>query len=496
MTQEISAKKRVLVIGAGHCAYLVVNDIKARDLHYEIIGLVDDNSKLWGEVLEGFPILGPTEKIPVIAKERNADELLIAMPSITGEPLQRIIKLCRQTEKPIRIFPAVFDAIHYIDEMLLPQGEKSHINILAGKARGIIFEDFIKRSPPCLEIEKIKEAVEKSVILITGAAGSIGSSIARELIRINPKKLVLLDINEYGIFKLMQEINKPNVDIILGDIRNEAKLQTLFEMYHPNIVIHAAAYKHVPILEKHPEEAVLTNVFGTCNVLNLSSMYHVKKCVLISTDKAVNPLGVMGATKRLAELMVHNMPRNETVYSIVRFGNVIGSSGSLFPIWRKQIKTGKLDITHPKMTRYFMTIQEAALLTLQTLVMKGVIENAHNLFVFDMGKQHNILELATLFIECYNPEADNEIKFNFIGIRPGEKLREALFYNDEEYTKTYNDRIYAVRSKRELRDQNFFIKIENLRQILQSYNKKELIGALQKLVPEYKQIVQNVMQNS
>ncbi len=478
MLPSSKVKKKVLLVGAGHCASLVIENVKSRRLNYEIIGLVDDNPKLKNTKIDGSPILGAIKDIPTLAKKYGPDEILIAMPSVVGEPLRKIVNICKQTDKPIKIIPAVIDMVRYVDEQLLPPEEKKKkVNIVAGKLREINYLDFIKRSPPDLDIESIKKVVSQSVVLVTGAVGSIGKAVSKELVRLHPKKLILVDINESEMFNLALVFPHDQVEFIIGDIRDKGKMERVFKENKPDVVIHAAAYKHVPVMEKNPDEAIKTNIFGTRNILDLSDKYNVKRFVLISTDKAVNPIGVMGMTKRICEFMVTHFPKDKTAYSVVRFGNVMGSNGSLFTIWEKQIKTGKLDVTHPEMTRYFMSIQEAAMLILETLTMQN-----ESMFIFDMGKPLKIVDLAKLFIEHHGYETGKEVKLNFIGIREGEKLHEGLSHDDEELLQTKNVRIYAIKPRKAIYNNELASQIKALESKVDQGKEEELRSALKEIL--------------
>lgn len=473
-----TGKKRILLVGAGHCAQLVIEDVAKNNADLEIIGLVDDNPSLKKEKIGGKDVLGTTTDIPEIASNYAIDEIMITMPSVTGELLMRIVDICRATKKPIKIFPAVFDIMERIDEQFLPTGNTSRtVNVLKGKAREIRDEDFIKRTPPVLNIEKIKRIVGESNVLILGAAGSIGKSIVKELVRMTPKKLILLDINECGIFNLSQRYKEKWIESVIGDIRDEKKMEFIIKKERPDIILHAAAYKHVPLMERYPEEAVKTNTIGTWNLLKLAHTYACKNFIFISTDKAVYPAGIMGMTKRVGEMIAQHMPKEKTKYSIVRFGNVVGSSGSLFRIWNKQIKHGKIDVTNPAMTRYFMSIQEAAMLTLETLS----LNHKSNLYIFDMGEPINIGNLAKLFIKLKG-HSENEIAINIIGMREGEKMHERLYEDGEELEKTANQRIFAIRSKELKKDDEFFQRIEQLKQEAENVERENIYKLLQEII--------------
>lgn len=476
MNENNFKKKRLLIIGAGSCSKLILEEIKENSLKYNPIGIVDDNQALMGTLIEDVPVMGTTNQIEEIVNKEKIDEILIAMPSVSGKPLERIIKICKKTKKTTKIVPALFDIVKYVDKK--KKDEKVRVELLPGKIRPINYEDMIKRSSPEVNAGKLKEIIQKSSILITGAAGSIGSAVAQEIIKLNPKKLILIDINEYGIHKLMQQIKSDQVEIMLGDVKNKEKMMKIMKEKRPDIVIHAAAYKHVNIVEKNIDEAVTNNILGTYNMIKAAEACHAKLFVFVSTDKAVEPSSVMGYTKRVGELMTQYMPKNETKFCSVRFGNVVGSSGSLFDIWKRQIKEGKIDITDVNMTRYFMLIQEAAILILETLA----LSNEGETFVFDMGKPFKIVDLAKKFAEYHGYELDKEVKMNIIGKREGEKIDEKLLYETEEIEKTENERILKVKRKSEAGNGEFFKQVNEL--INNKGNEQEIVESLKQIVRE------------
>ncbi len=456
MNEEINGQKRLLIVGAGRCGELILEEIKQKKLHYNPIGFVDDNQQIIGKNVLGLPVLDNIDNIVRIIKEHDIDEILIAIPSLSGESLKRVIDKCKETKKQTKIVPALFDILRYMETEDIEK--KKTVDLLPGKIRNINYEDIVKRSPPAVDIEGVKKVIEGKTVMITGAAGSIGSVVSAQVIKFSPKRLILIDMSEYGIHKLLKNMKGENVEIILGDIKNEKKMEKIIKEKEVNIIINAAAYKHIDIVETNPEEAVMNNVLGTYNLLKLADKYKIDQLVLISTDKAVEPVSAMGSTKRICELMVQHMPKNKTRFSAVRFGNVIGSSGSLFEIWGNQIKEGRLDVTDANMTRYFMLTQEAAVLTLETLVFPE--ESA--IFTFDMGEPFKIMDLAKKWIEYNGFEVNKDIKINIIGIRKGERLHEKLVHNHEGLIRTKNERISMIKQNKSVKKEGFFGKIEEL----------------------------------
>ncbi len=427
-------KKRTLIYGAGDAGALVVREYIT---HYNgsqpVVGFIDDDIKKRNLIIHGIPVLGSKSDLPLIVEKYHIDEIIIAMPSVPGTVIREILETCKVHVTNIKILPGVYQLLN---------GE-----VTLSKIRPVDIEDLLGREPVRVNIAEISQYLKGKVVLVTGAGGSIGSELCRQVAIIGPSKLVLLGHGENSIHKIWLELQDkfPNLNIAIeiADVRDRDKLQLVFEEHKPNVVFHAAAHKHVPLMEMHPDEAIKTNVLGTKNVADMANSVKSDIFVLISTDKAVNPSSVMGATKRMAELIVQNMfKESETKYVAVRFGNVLGSRGSVVPVFKEQIaKGGPVTVTHPEMKRYFMTIPEAVQLVIQA----GAMAEGGEVFVLDMGEPVKIVDLATNLIKLSGFEPGKDIQIKFTGIRPGEKLFEELLTAEEGSASTRHKRIYVAR---------------------------------------------------
>ena len=428
------SQKQVLIVGAGDAGVLAARELKNRNYRDgRPIGFIDDDrSKLKLQLL-GIPVLGTRKDIVRIVKGHNIDEVIIAMPSASGDSVREIVQICEQSGVDLKIMPGVYDII---------SGD-----ISVNPIRQIQVEDLLGRDPVCVDLEEVAEYVAGETVFITGAGGSIGSEICRQIARFNPGKLVLLGHGENSIFEIEQELRAehPGIDYIteILDIQDRQKVYLIFERYKPGVVFHAAAHKHVPLMERNPEEALKNNVIGSQNLAEAADKTRVKTFVSISTDKAVNPTSVMGATKRTVEMLIQSLDqRSQTKFVAVRFGNVLGSSGSVIPTFKRQIaKGGPVTVTHPDMVRYFMTIPEAAQLVIQA----GAMAKGGEIFILDMGKPVKIVDLAKDLIRLSGFEPDVDIKIQFTGIRPGEKLFEELLTAEEGITSTKHSRIFVAK---------------------------------------------------
>jgi len=423
-------KKNLLIIGAGDAGITILKEInRHRELNYRIIGFLDDDTAKIGMYIHNVKVLGEISKLPRIIEKYKIDEIIIAIPSAKPSLIKKIVDLTKGKVK-LKILPGLYELIN---------GKVS-----ISRVRPLKLEDFLGREPVKINLEEVKGFIKEKKVLITGAAGSIGSELSRQIDGLNPEKLILLDIKESELYMLYHEL-KGKREIILGDIRDKEKMEEIFKKYKPDIVFHSAAYKHVPLMEDFPEEAVKTNVFGTLNLVEISDRFGVESFVFISTDKAVNPTSIMGLTKRIGEIIVQEFSkRSKTKFIIVRFGNVLGSNGSVIPLFKKQIEMGgPVTVTHPDMERYFMTIPEAVQLILQASSMgKG-----GEIFILDMGKPVKILDIAKSLIKIYGYEPDKDIKIVFTGIRPGEKLKEELWEDKENVKKSKHPKIFLVKEK-------------------------------------------------
>jgi FlaA1/EpsC-like NDP-sugar epimerase len=427
INQKNSQGKNTLIIGAGDGGAMVARELlNNSSLNLNPVGFIDDNRYKQKMAVYDVPVLGRRQDIPNIAKEYQVEEIIIAIPSASGRTIREIMDICRQTQARVRIF----------------QGTNE---LLADKYdfREIQMEDLLRREPVQLNLNKISGYIQNKTVLVSGAGGSIGSELCRQISRFSPQALVLVEYSENNLFQIELELKEvfPDLTIYsqLVDIKDRERLQKVFKEYQPQVVFHAAAYKHVPMMEKHPQSALRNNVIGTKNLAELADQYEVETFIFISTDKAVQPTSIMGATKRIGEMIIQEMNgKSYTNFAAVRFGNVLGSSGSVIPIFEKQIqKGGPVTVTDAQMTRYFMTIPEAVQLVIQA----GAMAQGGEIFVLDMGEPVKILDLAADLIRLHGLEPDKDIKIEITGIRPGEKLYEELFTANEKMTTTYHDRI-------------------------------------------------------
>ena len=467
-------KKRVLIVGAGSAGQMIAREIKNNDkLHAEVVGFVDDDARKIKTKILGIPVIGSTEEIPIIAKDDEIDEIIIAIPSATKEEMQRFVEKCRESGVKYKITPGF--------------GEILEGKLSVNRIRDVEIEDLLGRPPIQLKLAEIEKYLKDKVVLVTGAGGSIGGEIARQVSRYFPKNLILLDIAETPLFFIENHLKSTTTDLnlttVIGDVKNIDKMEQLFKSHKPDIVIHAAAYKHVPMMELNPDEAIWNNIFGTKVIADLSCKYEADKFILISTDKAVNPTNIMGATKRISELYIKTFPDGiKTKFIIVRFGNVLGSNGSVIPIFKEQIKNGgPVTVTHPEVTRYFMTIPEAVQLVLQA----GGIGKGGELFLLDMGEPVKILKLAEEMIRLSNFEPYKDIEIVFTGLRPGEKLYEELLLDEEGSTKTEYDKIWIAKQKPVDSDLILNI-ITELLEKSGSLNLSEIKDIMRRIIPNLK----------
>ncbi len=434
MTADKSLKKPVILVGAGQAGVLTLAEIKRRgDLDIDVKAFVDDDPAKHGAVINGVKVHGDVSTLPALVKKLGADHVIITIAQASREEFQKLLKVCQEIPIKVRTIPGLYELL---------QG-----NVTVSRIRDIEVEDLLGREPVELDHNSINKFLKDKIALVTGAGGSIGAELVRQLVNSKIKKLVLVERSEYALFQIQQEITAklPDADItpVIADICDSERMENIFFRFRPNVVFHAAAHKHVPLMETNASEALKNNVLGTKLVGELAGQYAADAFVLISTDKAVSPTSVMGATKRMAELVIQDLDREyDTRFLAVRFGNVIGSNGSVIPTFRDQIKRGgPVTVTHPEMTRYFMTIPEATQLVLQA----GAIGKGGDILVLDMGEPVKILDLArqTIRLSGLRPNVDIHIKFT--GMRPGEKLTEILETNDEKLLKTSHSKIFVSR---------------------------------------------------
>lgn len=423
--------KPVLLIGAGQGGVLAAREIHGRgDTGLAIKGFIDDDPKKQGSVLYGIKVLGTTEDMPRLVQALGIDHVVITIAAVSRNEIRRIVKLCEQVPVTVRIIPGLYEIL---------QG-----NVEVSFIRDVQIEDLLGREPVQLDEDDISRFLAGKTVMVTGAGGSIGSELARQIARFQPSSLLLVERAEFALFTIDRELRErwPELSIaaLVADVSNEARLRSIFETHRPQVVLHAAAHKHVPLMEHNASEAVRNNVLATRMLGGLAGEYGVQAFVMISTDKAVRPTSVMGASKRVAELVVQDLDgQYQTRYVAVRFGNVIGSTGSVIPIFQEQIrKGGPVTVTHPDMTRYFMTIPEAVQLVLQA----GAMGEGGEIFVLDMGQPVKILDLARDTIALSGLKLGEDIDIVFTGIRPGEKLFEELEVRDECLTKTRHPKIF------------------------------------------------------
>ena len=423
--------KRVLIIGAGSGGALVSNEYKKfPQLKRKVVAFIDDDRQKLGTYVNGVKVYGNREDIIRVAKEKKVDEIIIAIASIKDQVLKELIEKCTEAKIAVKIMPGVAEMID----------GKFSIN----KIRDVDVEDLLGRETIKLDHDGIADYLEGKTVLVTGGGGSIGSELCRQISKFKPKQLIIFDIYENNAYDIQNELKRTYPDLnlvtLIGSVRDRQRLRQIYTRYNPNVVFHAAAHKHVPLMEISPEEAIKNNVVGTFNTAEFANSYGVEKFVLISTDKAVNPTNIMGATKRMCEMIVQAFNKvSDTEFVAVRFGNVLGSNGSVIPLFKKQIAAGgPVTLTHKDITRYFMTIPEASQLVLQA----GAYAEGGEIFVLDMGKPVKIYDLAENLIKLSGYEPHRDIKIEVTGLRPGEKLYEELLMNEEGLTETKHEKIF------------------------------------------------------
>ena len=476
--QELRKRSRTLIVGAGDAAESVIREIdKNPRLHYQLIGCVDDDQTKVGQDIHEIPVLGTTQYIPAIVKAYGVEDILIAIPSASGEEMRRIVEQCEKCQVKFRTLPGLYELIDG--------------TIDAKNIREVNIEDLLGREPHTLDLEKIASYLRGAKVLITGAAGSIGSELCRQISTFDPSMLILFDHEESNVYELELELRQKfpnlNMQIVIGNIQSKYEVDDAMSRYRPSTVFHAAAFKHVPLMEANPCKAVLNNIIGSMIVINAAHQYKVDRFVYISTDKAVNPTSVMGATKRVAEMLIQGKSlESDTKFVAVRFGNVLGSRGSVVPLFTRQIaQGGPVTVTDPETIRYFMTTSEAVQLILQA----GSIGEGGEVFVLDMGKQVKILDLAKDMIRLSGLEEGKDIEIEFIGLRPGEKLYEELLTAEEMTDSTQYKKIFIAKLDKVELD-GFSQKVEELEQLAIKGHDEGIRLKLKEIVPTY-QSMQN-----
>ncbi len=471
-------KNNTMIIGAGSAGKLLINEINNNQKGFtnRIMCIIDDDKNKNGTYINGIPVVGGRREIQKYCTKYNINEIIIAIPSASKEVIGKISEECSKTKCNIKILPAI--------TALMDDNDSKEI---MKKMRSLSYEDFLGRDQIVVDNNEIIKQIKDKVILITGGGGSIGSELSRQIAKANPKQLIIFDIYENNAYDIEQELKrnypKLNLKAIIGSVRDYDRLEDVFKTYKPDAVFHAAAHKHVPLMEVSPNEAIKNNCLGTLNAAKLADKYKVKRFVLISTDKAVRPTNVMGATKRICEMIVQNYDKKSknTEYVAVRFGNVLGSNGSVIPLFLKQIENGgPVTVTHKEITRFFMTIPEAVSLVLQA----SIYANGGEIFVLDMGKPVKIYDLAKKIIRYKGFEPNVDIKIEITGLRPGEKLYEEILMDEEGLKETPNKLIHIGKPIR-FDSKKFEKNLENL--IKSSYkNKDDIKEKLAKVVTTYK----------
>ncbi len=466
------AQRNTLIAGAGRAGTEIARHLKQNpDLDYFPIGFVDDDPSKSGIRIHGIPVRGTINSIPELIQRFNVNCVLLAIPSAGGRMVDQVVGLCRAANVEFKIVQSA--------------GARLHTASNAPKMRDVRIEDLLNRAPVRLEVEQISRKFQDKVLLVTGGGGSIGSELCRQLAHFKPRRLVIFERSESALFDITHELNTTFPDLeckpVVGDILDVGALRDTFAMQRPSSVFHAAAYKHVPMMELHCFQAVTNNVFGTYNVALMARQFAVDDFVLISTDKAVKPANIMGATKRIAELIMLGLQQQRTRFVAVRFGNVLGSTGSAIPIFERQIaRGGPVSITHPEVTRYFMTIPEASQLVLQASTMG----HGGEIFVLKMGDPVRVLDLAEKLIRLSGFEPHKDIKIQVTGLRPGEKLREELQFEDEGLLPTDHEKVCVLSGGRvDFREVRVWL--DELSRIIADKNVNALISKIQQIIPEY-----------
>ena len=468
-------KERVLIVGGGSAGDMILREILNSEYSkFNPVAIVDDDKMKVGRSILGVKILGTTDDVEKIVKEKYIDSIIIAMPSAANEAKAGIIEKCKRTGCKLKIIPGLYQILN-------------STTTIQDKIRDVEVEDLLGRESIKLDNEGIEDYIKGKTVLVTGGGGSIGSELCRQIAKFSPKILIILDIYENNAYDIQNELKNNfknlNLKVLIGTVRDKRRLDMIFTRYNPNIVFHAAAHKHVPLMEESPSEAIKNNVFGTYNVAEAADRHKVQRFVMISTDKAVNPTNIMGATKRCCEMIVQAFnERSNTEFVAVRFGNVLGSNGSVIPLFKNQIKNGgPLTVTHRDITRFFMHIPEAAQLVLQA----GAYARGGEVFVLDMGKPVKIYDLAEDLIRLSGLEPGNDIEIKVTGLRPGEKLYEELLMSEEGLMKTGHEKIFV--GKPTFKDMEGLVEdLDSLKFVIDKGDKKLITDKLKEIVPTFK----------
>lgn len=464
---------KVLIVGAGNGGNMVLEEMLTSDeIHVTPIGFVDDDVNKLGMEIRGVRVLGNRYDIPKLVEKNGIETIVIAIPTISGKDKSEIANICKSTGCKMKIIPGIYEIL------------KGQVTLK--EIRDVNIEDLLGREPVILEDEGIREYINGKVVMIPGGGGSIGSEISRQVLKYGPKKLLIFDNYENNAYEIQNEIKNryPDVELklIIGSIRDRSRLENIFREHRPEVVFHAAAHKHVPLMEDNPSEAIMNNVFGTLNLAETADKYNVEKFVMLSTDKAVNPTNVMGATKRICEMIIQAMyAKSETEFVAVRFGNVLGSNGSVIPLFKRQIaEGGPVTVTDENITRFFMTIPEAAQLVLQA----GSFAGSGEIFVLDMGKPVRIYDLAKDLIRLSGFVPDVDIKIVITGLRPGEKLYEEVLMSEEGIRKTVHNKIF-IAEPASFNLEELKVKFDEINLLCDQGDNEGIIKKLKEVVPTY-----------
>ncbi|MDO5124428.1 MAG: nucleoside-diphosphate sugar epimerase/dehydratase [Eubacteriales bacterium] len=476
--------ERTLIVGAGRASMMLLSDIENAkndpnnpSRNILPVGLVDDDRTKYGSKIKGVSVLGSTEDIPKLCEQYSISLIVFAIPSASEEERKEILSLCSQTKCKIKMVP-------YLSQLLFDDNHPQLLN----QVKDINIEDLLGRDSISFDREVIREFIKDKTLMVTGGGGSIGSELVRQIANYNPKKIIIVDIYENNAYDIQQELlleHGTDLDVVtlIASVRDYDKMDLIMRKYRPDVVFHAAAHKHVPLMETSPEEAVKNNIFGTYNMATLAEKYEVQKFIMISTDKAVNPTNVMGATKRCCEMIVQykSQQGSKTEFVTTRFGNVLGSNGSVIPLFRRQIESGKpVTVTHPDIIRYFMTIPEAVSLVLQA----GAMANGGEIFVLDMGDPVKITTLAENLIRMYGKVPYRDVEIKFTGLRPGEKLFEELLMNEEGLKSTANKKIF-IGNQIAIDEEDLLKKLGTLKAAAEENDSEKTVEILSDIVPTF-----------
>lgn len=466
-------QKRILIIGGGDAGAMVIREYKNHcQLNSKPVGIIDDNEMKHGQVINGVPVVGSRADIITMVNKLDIDEIIIAIPSEAKAQISSLIKICKETKAKLKILPGIYELID------------GDVNI--SKIRDVEIGDLLGREEITVDLKEISSYIKDKVVLVTGGGGSIGSELCRQIAMYKPNKLVILDIYENSIYdiqnELLRNIKNLNLKTYIGSIRDKERVSEIISKEKPKLIFHAAAHKHVPLMEASPKEAIKNNVFGTLNLAQVADKYGVDRFVMISTDKAVNPTNIMGASKRICEMIIQSINSiSNTEFVAVRFGNVLGSNGSVIPLFKKQIEEGgPVTVTHEDIIRYFMTIPEAVQLVIQA----GAMAKGGEIFILDMGEPVKIIDLARDLIRLsgFNPDLDMPIKVT--GLRPGEKLFEELLLDEEGVSSTKHNKIFVGQPIS--RDYRLLVRsLEEVRKLINDGTEEQVIEYIKTIVPNY-----------